>query len=178
MCTQTVDRDRYEPDSSSNHSVCDTSPAREAMHLTTSDRLRVDVAMGSTKEMYSWVGENQFEDRQLTDMVQEGAVSTGNFAAFLAMIFRSDDPTFTYNGDSSENGRTLAEFGFQVPYAKSHYSFGMRGDTMPTAYSGTSLVDANTGELVRLVVRTSLLPAETGTCYAATTMDYAHVSLD
>ncbi|HTS50987.1 MAG TPA: hypothetical protein VMH05_23735 [Bryobacteraceae bacterium] len=52
MCTQTVDRARYEPDSSSSHSACDTGPERAPVHLTTSDRLRVDVAMGSTKEMY------------------------------------------------------------------------------------------------------------------------------
>ncbi|HTS50988.1 MAG TPA: hypothetical protein VMH05_23740 [Bryobacteraceae bacterium] len=124
------------------------------------------------------MGESQFEDRQLTDMVQEGAISTGNFAAFLAMIFRSDDASFTYDGDSSGHGRTLAEFSFQVSYSKSHYRFGTQGDTRATAYSGTFLVDANTGELLRLVVRTSLLPAETGACYADTTMDYALVRLD
>ncbi len=177
MCTQTIDRAGYEPDVNSGHTSCDAGPARPAMHLTTWDRLRLDVAMTSTGEMYSWVGENRFHDRDLTDMVQEGAISTGNFAAFLEIVFRTDDTSFTYNGDSSENGRSLAEFGFRVPYAKSHYRYGRRGDRVLTGYDGTFLVDADTGELIRLVVRTSRLPAETGACYATTTLDYARVRL-
>ena len=177
MCTQTIDRVTYEPDVYSGNSACDTGPARPPTHLVTSDRLRLDVAMTSTIEMYSWVGESRFDDRDLMDMVLEGAISTGNFAAFLTAVFRTDEASFTYNGDSTEDGRALAEFGFRVPYEKSHYRFGQRPHLVVTGYDGTLLVDAKTGDLVRLIVRTSRLPSETAACYSTTTMDYARVRL-
>jgi hypothetical protein len=47
-----------------------------------------------------------------------------------------------------------------------------------TAYGGTFLVDANTFDLVHLAVRTDQLPAEVGSCEAATTLDYGRVRLN
>ena len=175
MCTQTIDRAQYEPHVYAR--TCDIDPTQPSAHLTSSDRLRLDVALTSTGEVYSWVGESRFDDRDLLDMVQDGAISTGNFATFLRVIFRTDDANFTYDGDSPENGRVLAEFGFRVPYEKSHYRFGKRPNAVTIGYDGTFLVDVKTGELVRLVVRTSRLPAETGACYSTTTMDYAPTRL-
>ena len=55
--------------------------------MTTSDRLRLDVAMAAAVEMYSWVGEKRFNDRDLLDIVHEGAISNGSFAAFLTANF-------------------------------------------------------------------------------------------
>jgi hypothetical protein len=179
MCTQTIDRATYDPDIYSGDANCDTGPARPVTHLTSSDRLRFDVAMSSTGEMYSWVGERRFDDRDLQDMVQGGAISTGNFTALLILIFHEDDANFTYEGDSTENGRTLAEFGFRVSWEKSHYRFGEPSHSaVVTGYDGSFLVDANTGDLVRLVIRTSKLPSETAACYATTTTYYARVRLD
>jgi hypothetical protein len=134
--------------------------------------------MAATGEMYSWAGESRFSDRDLLDMVQGGAITTGGFGAFLASIFGSDDASFTYDGETTQNGRTLSEFGFRVPYEKSHYLYGEPPHRVTTGYDGTFLVDARTAELVRLSVRTSRLPAETGACYASNTLDYARVSLN
>jgi hypothetical protein len=178
MCTQTIDRMQFEPDLNVGKDVCDRGPAIPPMHLITSDRLRLDVAMTSTVEMYSWVGESRFDDRDLIDMVHEGAVSTGVFAGFLKTIFRTDDARFSYDGDLTENGRELSEFGYQVTFEKSHYRFGGREHGAQTAYDGTILVDANTGDLVRLTVRTTRLPAETGACYAHTTLNYSRMHLN
>ena len=47
-----------------------------------------------------------------------------------------------------------------------------------SAYEGTFLVDPKTGDLTRLVVRTSQLPAEAGSCQATTTLDYNRVRLN
>src|SRR5580698_8927036 len=58
MCTETIDRVRYEPDIRDRGNACDEGPVRRSTHLATSDRLRLDVAMASTIEMYSWVGES------------------------------------------------------------------------------------------------------------------------
>lgn len=181
MCTETVDRAKYQADGAGRGSACDEGSKRR-LHLTTSDRLRLDVAMAAAVEMYSWVGESRFNDRDLFDIVNEGAISTGSFAAFLTAIFRTEDASFTYNGESTletakQDGRTLSEFGFQVPYENSHYYFGQGVNRVTTAWGGAFLVDPKTADLVRLEVSTSQLPAETGACYATTALDYAQVRM-
>jgi hypothetical protein len=133
--------------------------------------------MTATTEIYAWAGERRFDDRDLLDMVHEGAISSGSFAAFLSAIFRTDEASFNYNGETTQDGRTLSEFGFRVPYEKSHYKYGKRGYAVITGYDGTFLVDTKTADLVRLIVRTSRLPGETGACYASTTLDYTRIRL-
>jgi hypothetical protein len=173
MCTETVDRSLFQPDRADRGAACDQGGPKRKIHLLSTDRLRLDVAMAATVEMYSWVGESRFNERDLADMVKEGAISSGTYAAFLTAIFRSEDANFTYNGDS---GR-LSEFGFQIPYEKSHYTFGQGIHRVTTAWDGTFLVDRTTADLVRLEVSTSQLAAETGACYASTALDYAQVRL-
>ncbi len=178
MCTQTIDRSRYEPDVPDRRNACDDRPRPPATHRTTSDRLRLDVTKSLAVEMYSWVGESRFDDRDLLDIVHEGAVSTGSFAAYLAAIFRGDDTSFTYNGEETIDGRVFSEFGFRVPYERSRYFFYSEGQQgVVTGYDGTFLVDPKTADLVRLDLRTSRLPAETAVCYAYTTLDYTRVRL-
>jgi hypothetical protein len=177
MCTESVDRSRYQADNTDRGSACDEKGSKRKMHLATSDRLRMDVGMAASGEMYSWVGESRFDDRDLFDMVKEGAMSTGSFASFLIAIFRADDVNFTYNGETNHNGRALSEFGFQIPYEKSHYHYGQGIHQVTTAWEGTFLADPRTADLVRLEAITSQLPAETGACYASTALDYAQVRL-
>jgi hypothetical protein len=172
-----VDRSIYQADRADRSGACDHGGAKPKMHLTTSDRLRMDVGMAAAGEMYSWVGESKFNDLDLLDMVKEGAISNGSFAAFLTAIFRTEDANFTYNGETGHDGRALSEFGFSIPYDRSHYYFGHDIHRVITAWEGTFLVDLKTAGLVRLDVMTSQLPAETGACYAASTLDYARVRL-
>lgn len=74
-------------------------------------------------------------------------------------------------------GRRFAAFAYRVPLKQSHYGYSGRTRVM-TAYEGTFLVDPSTYDLVRLVVRTSGLPPETGSCEATTTLDYKRVRLN
>ena len=175
MCTETIDRTVENPDIHDLRTACDQGPARRATHLATSDRLRLDVGIASNVEMYSWVGESRFDDRDLLDIVREGAISTGSFAAFLVAIFRAGYARFTYNGETTENGRKVAEFGYSVSHDDSHYLYGNPGHQVVTGYSGTFLVDPSISDLVQLVVRTSQLPRETLACYASTTLEYMRV---
>lgn len=124
MCTETIERSMYEPRHLQRR-PCDDSVHQRTAPLTSSDRLRLDVATagGAQSEMYSWVGEGRFDDRDLGDIVHEGAISNGSFAAVLRSVFRSEGVRFTYNGETDESGRTLAEFGFEVPYDQSHYEY-------------------------------------------------------
>ena len=171
MCTQTIDRTLYAAEPGFN-ADCDPGHERPSAQMSSSDRLRLDVAMTSTREMFSWVGESKFNDRDLLDIVHEGSVSTGSFAGFLTAIFRGDIASFTYNGETTQDGRPASEFGFRVPLEKSHFLYGREPHRVITAYDGTFWVDPKSADLIRLVIRTSRLPGETGACYATNTLDY------
>jgi hypothetical protein len=140
-------------------------------------KVRFEVAVKSTGEMYGWPGENRFDDRELVDIVTDGAISTGTFTAFLAGIFANDSATFTYDGESTEGGLTFSEFGFHAPYEKSHYFIGFAEHRSATGYDGTFRVNPKTADIARLSIRTSQLPAETGACYSSTTLEYARMHL-
>jgi hypothetical protein len=176
MCTQTIDRTLYAVEPGLG-AVCDPGRDRPSTHVDTSDRLRLDVAMTSTGEMYSWVGESKFNDHDLLDIVHDGSVSTGSFAGFLAAIFSGDSATFTYNGETTQDGRPVSEFGFRVPREKSHFVYGRAPHRVITAYDGVFWVDPKTADLIRLVIRTSRLPSETAACYATHTLDYNRTRL-
>jgi hypothetical protein len=191
MCTQTIDRSQYEPPSGLGGHSCEPPAAVDALlaislgvekHkplvLTTSDRLRLDVAISAGREMYSWVGESRFEDRSLTQLVRTGAISTGSFASFLMVVFRDDEAAFSYKGEIAEAGRKLADFEFRVPLKSSHYLYSGAGNRVTTGYYGDVLVDPESADLVRLTVHTEALPAETGSCNASTTLDYSRVRLN
>jgi hypothetical protein len=181
LCTQTIDRSQYEPDRVVYLKDCEdlelSRDTRWKLLRTTADRLRLDVAVAAQREIYSWVGENQFGNRSLLEIVNEGSISTGYFLGFLDLVFRSDNADFSYAGEVSEGGRKLMEYRYRVPLETSHYVFGPRGRAVTTAYEGAVLADPETADLVGLTVRTSHLPSETGACEATTTMNYIRFRL-
>jgi hypothetical protein len=177
MCTQTIDRVQYEPPNARRPPNCDDGAAPKNLRVSTSDRLRLDVGVTGAGEIYSWAGSQRFDDRSLFDLIHEGSISNGVFSSFLRAIFRGDEATFSYNGDHTEDGRTLSVFGFRVPVERSHYVFSGNGFRVTTAYEGEAYADPQSGDLVRLVVRTSSLSPETGACDATTTLNYGRVDL-
>jgi hypothetical protein len=177
MCTQTIDRAVYRPETQKSGSACEPDAAPVKVKLVSTDRLRLDVAMAANVEMYSWVGESRFDDQDLLQMVREGAISSGSFTAYLTALFRTDAARFSYRGGLIRDGRSFSEFGFVVPREKSRYLYGFGKNRVITGYDGTFLVDATTAELERLTIRTNLLPKETAACRATSTLDYSRVTL-
>ena len=110
MCTLSIDRKEYRRNSGVTRSAaCDEAGNQRT--LMSSDRLRLDVAK-SNVEMYSWVGESRFEDRDILRIVRDGAISDGTFVALLNDIFRTKEASFTYLGSNTDNGRATSEFVF------------------------------------------------------------------
>jgi hypothetical protein len=147
-----------------------------------SDRLRLDVAVSEDSEMFSWAGENRFNDRGLADLVRRGATSTGAFGSLLASIFGTDfeanATNFTYKGEVNVAGRALVAFDFRVPLERS--TFSMENQTHHSAivaYEGSFLVDPKTFGLARLTVRAVQIPPEFNVCENVTTLDYGSVRL-
>jgi pathogenesis-related protein 1 len=181
MCSLRIERAQYEPAPGPARN-CDGIAAQHHRgrigRLVETDRVRLDVAIGDANEMYSWVGEDRFDDRDVFDLVRDGALENGGYSLFLASIFGSGAADFIYDGEKQVDGRNQAAFRFRVPTGRSNYVYGnRRGFSVVTGYSGSLYADPNTGDLVRLVIQTSELPEESGACEATTTLDYTRTLL-
>ncbi|HEX4169574.1 MAG TPA: hypothetical protein VHZ55_29270, partial [Bryobacteraceae bacterium] len=207
LCTETVDRATFQPTVAlTNRSASQKPQSSEASNLSCdylarlrdkpgwqtrksqSDRIAFDVAVSREGEMYSLLGENRFRADAPAGLFGSGVTSTGAFGIFLNTIFASDAASFTYQGDTSFQGRTLAQFSYRVPLEKGGYSIKTKvndqehhGDRKYSAvvpYDGTFLVDPQTFDLVRLTVHAGQLPQELKICETATTLDYAYVRMN
>src|SRR5262252_8064155 len=106
--------------------------------------------------MYSWPGEDRFGDRDLFEIVRDGAISTGSFSAILASIFGDEAIRFSYNGDKAAGGRLLPEFGCESTEEQSQYLYVLRNhldNGVRIAYNGSVLVNPDTADVVKLVIR-------------------------
>ncbi len=183
-CVEAVERARYEPVQGRMPKSCDAILATRKqadlsslLRLESTDRLRLDVAMTTGHELYSWPGASRFEDADLDRWIPDGPIGTGPFAALLLSIFKVRDPQFAFEGDTTLDGRRLLEYTFKVALDDSQYHVKGRPDWLITGYTGSLLVDPKTAELVRLTVHTDELPAETTLCQTDTTLDFGMAPL-
>jgi hypothetical protein len=184
-CVETVVRDRYEPTVSPIPKSCDSLLARRKqsdfpalVRLATTDRLRLDVALAeSGGEMYSWAGASKFEEGDIDELIPDGAMGTGLYAALLIGVFRGRSPKFVYNGETTLDHRLAFEYSFHVPLEESHYRVKTHEQWLTTGYGGTLWADAQSAELLRLNVHTDELPTASGLCETDTSLDYGMVQL-
>lgn len=183
-CVETITRDRYDAPDQPVPKSCDSIVARRQTpsfpatlrHVTT-DRLRLDVAMAEQREIYSWAGASRFEQGEIDELIPDGAMGTGPFAAMLLGVFRGRVPRFTYEEMNSLDHRLVFQVSFRVPLEESRFRVKAGREWVFAGYSGTLWVDVKTAELVRLVFRTDELSPATGLCETQTTLDYGMVKL-
>ena len=134
MCTETVDRSSFRPSEPVGKRARRSCPdvldggekSPQKLRLFSSDRLRLDVAIADNSEMYSWVHEDSFGDRDLSDLVRQGAISTGEFSSFVRAIFETSAASFSFKGEAQWNGRKVFEFTFRVPLSRSGYTVAIK----------------------------------------------------
>jgi hypothetical protein len=182
-CVETVSRDRYEAAERSTQ-TCDAIVARRRqesaqsrLRLSTTDRLRLDVALANDREIYSWAGAAKFEEGDLDELIPDGAIGTGPFAAMLLGVFEARNPKFIFEGQTMADVRRVFEYSFTVSKEQSHYSVKARKDWVVTGYTGSLLVDPETAELVGLSIRTEELPPATTLCETQSTLEFGMVRL-
>jgi hypothetical protein len=130
------------------------------------------------REVYSWPGAGHFEERDIDQLVHQGAMGTGEFATFLQSVFENHSERFTFLGNTPLAGRTVYEYSFYIPRQDSHYLYkDATQPWTPTGYAGNLFVDPKTGTLVRFTVRTDELPPSSDSCEVDTTLDYDNVPL-
>src|SRR5450755_224582 len=96
------------------------------LELEGTDRPRLDVKVSNGVEIGSWAGANQFDQRNIMDLVG-GPFGTGPLGGF-SDIFSNDSVSFRYI--ESANGHH--EYAFQVPENTSHYFTRAGNDWVPT----------------------------------------------
>jgi hypothetical protein len=181
-CVETVVRKQFRPSLGGMRFACAgmiaerarvNSPGLETWH----DRLRLDVGVGESSEIFSWAGAKSFETGDLQDLALSGATGSGDFGSFLASVFGADAEQFRYNGEQDTPVGRLAAFEFKVPLGKSHYSYRTgTGATRIVAYGGAFYAVPATAELKRLVVDAHEFP--TGdVCRVYDTIDYARTKI-
>lgn len=184
-CVESVERVYYRPAASTLDQACSALLAvREhptpdmVLRMQGIDRLRLDVADTATGEIYSWVGASRF-DSTVDLVVREGPIGTGAFGSLLTVIFGVDAKSVNYRGTMVVNGRRLMEYTFEVPQTASHYLVKVEDGSnwIPSAYSGSVLVDPRSGDPVHLTIRTAELPEATGTCQSISNLDYQRVEI-
>jgi hypothetical protein len=198
VATETIERKYFEPHNAGGRHSCDDTAAElksargvfplGKSRLATADKVRADIAVDGQTEMYSWVGENRFtgpvgaiqfaDDANSTQFLLDGAVTIVGLSSLVRKILGGeDDILFSYDGDQSQEGRTLSEFGFSVLPAASHLTFRIAGREFTTPYDGTILIDQATGNLVRMVIRLAEVAPSAGLCELTETLDYGKVHL-
>ncbi len=130
------------------------------------DTLRLEVSFVGGRELFAWPGAEKFEEKPIHEMVA-GTVSTGSFALHARALFLKKGASFTYAGE--EDGKI--RFDFRVPLAASQYVITTTRQAL-VAYHGSFWADAKTYDLVRLLVRVTEAPADTGMKQAEETMEY------
>jgi len=107
-CVESVRRGYFRPSVANAAASCDARGVRAgSLQPWSVDQLRLDVAVTPVREVYSWAGAREFEERELSEIVGGGPISTGEFAAFLSGIFGSRDVEILYGGEVEEAGRPL-----------------------------------------------------------------------
>ena len=178
-CVETVQRERFEPRAGRAVHACDTllaarSQGDDHLRLDLTDWLRLDVAVADGREVFSWAGAPRFDDRDIDQLIPDGAFGSGPFASLLFSVFAGRAAHFVFAGATTFNGRAALEYSFRVPRESSQYRVKTaNADWVVTGYTGTLTADAHTADLMRFVVRTEELPVSTGACETDTTIDYS-----
>ncbi len=183
-CVETVRRDRFEPVDGRAHQSCSAVFARRKqpnsqsrLTLDSTDWLRLDVALASDREMFSWAGARKFEEGEIDDLVPEGGIGTGAFAALLLNAFSPGGPPFSFEGATAIDLRRVFEYSYVVPQDRSTYRVKADKQWVISGYQGRVFIDPKTADLVRLEIQTDELPPETHSCENDTSLDFGVVQL-
>lgn len=172
-CVQTVNRAQYRQQYGAKSACRSIIAARRQLtspgYTIVRDRLRLDVAVVDGAETFSWAGARQFETSHVDELVKSGATGSGEFVSYLISVFGPDTDSISYLGQSL--------FAFNVPLAKSHYTYSTRGPDRTIGYHGSFLVDPAAAELKRLTVVADQFPPGDDVCRVEDTMDYHRVKI-
>jgi hypothetical protein len=174
-CVQTITRTYYEGKHQGERPSCSSLIAehdtrKKKLPVQGWDRLRLEVALVEGNSVYSWVGAPRFTDDTLDKLAGSGPLGSGDFGVFMSGILHR--AVLVFQGERVLDGTRLFEYSYEMPIGKSSYNVKVPNGWAITGYSGTLLLDPETADLVRLVVRTDELPPVSSACQAMSEVTY------
>ncbi len=172
ICEQDLARFYYVP--VSPEIACHQPPVLPNIPLHVQDRLKLDVAVSSGGEIYSWHGEKRFSASTLKDVVSDGPISSGGFSGYLRNIFGERGVLFTFRGRLQADGLELFLFDYKVSLASSHYEVEAVNGEELASFHGSFTARVDNFELHSLTVTADgeTLSPKTNICSAETKLIY------
>jgi hypothetical protein len=141
------------------------------------DVLRMEVAFVDRKELFAWPGSQQFEDRDLSEMIGYGAIGNGSFALHARSVFLGSGATFTHVGERIRDGRRTIRYDYRVPRIQSGYRLRVKPAEGIVGFRGSFWVDAESLDLIRLEVIADDIPAHVPILSSSEILNYAAVRI-
>jgi hypothetical protein len=143
------------------------------------DTLRLEVALVGGRELFAWPGSKKFEDTEITDMIQRGAIGNGAFGLLARSVFEGRSATYDHRGAETLEGRSekLVRWDYKVPRLLSGYSIRVGTRKAVVGYHGSFWADPKSLDLRRLEVIADDIPPELGLAAASERVDYARVPM-
>jgi hypothetical protein len=180
-CSATIDREMYGVRLPLDQKRRDPSPeALEALKerriLSSQDRLKVEVALFEGRQLFSWPTQSVFEHEGVDELVGEGTSASGEFGPFLSNIFLSEatPSAFRFAGVLQSRGVRCAVYTYKIPLGESHFWIQNSDKRrVLTEFDGSFLINIDTSQLVRLIVRLPKPPSDSDISLGLIVIDYA-----
>jgi hypothetical protein len=178
-CTQTIDRGYFSrvtpPDRklSCDQIAVDRKKARYRLKLDATDRIRLKISSVGGQERLSWVDALRFESHDLEEVLVTGPIGTGMLGGYLTGLFGDPESRFQYLGE--KNGKI--EYGFRESAESSGHVVKAGDRWLPTAHTGSFVIDSELLDPEHLTIETSTLPPETAMCESEISVDYHRVRI-
>jgi hypothetical protein len=141
------------------------------------DMVRLEVALVNGKELFSWPGAGNFEDKEISEIVSGGAIGNGSFALHAKSIFQSRSARITFVGEVTRNNRRQLQWDYEVPQLQSGYTLRIGSREAIVGYHGSFWADPVTLDLLRLEVEADNIPPELHMARAADSVDYMRAEI-
>jgi hypothetical protein len=141
------------------------------------DTVRLEVALVNGKELFSWPGAGNFEDKAISDIVSGGAIGNGTFALHAKSIFQSRSARITYVGEVTKNNRRLLQWDYDVPQLLSGYQLRVGSREAIVGYHGSFWADPKSMDLLRLEVEADEIPPQLHMARAGDSVDYMRADI-
>lgn len=136
------------------------------------DTLVLEVLNAGDKELFASPGAKGFQSEDQRAYTGHGLTGTGSFGLFLRTIFLHDNAMFTYRGEETLRGRKALRWTYRVPLNLSGYTVIHEFSRGMVAMTGSFAVDAETLDLMRLVVTADEIPPNLPLTLVTQAMDY------
>lgn len=141
------------------------------------DMVRLEVALVNGKELFSWPGAGNFEDKEISQIVSGGAIGNGTFALHAKSIFQSRSARITYIGEVTKNNKAVLRWDYEVPKLLSGYTLRVGSREAIVGYHGSIWADPETLDLLRLEVEADNIPPELHMARAMDSVDYMRADI-